>query len=308
MKKSIDKILANYFAGEASADEIEKVVRYRKQHPEDFALWEKAFHASVFENKTFDVAAAKQKMLQTINRDTHRTGTATLHYWLRVAALFAGLLLIGSAVYFYRQSQPVVYQNSTAQLMNIILPDGSEATLDKNATLQYTKTWWGHFQRSVNMSGRIYFHVTKDAVHPFRVYGNSVSVTVLGTRFTVNELDKHTQVFLTEGKVRVESNKTKTKFVITKPGEQVIVNPNGKLIHNRINQTLYASWKANKIHFNRCTVKEVVQLLDDSYGISVNITDTSQLKRQLYGSAPADDEQLIIKALSQILQTNIELN
>ncbi len=158
------------------------------------------------------------------------------------------------------------------------------------------------------MSGRAFFHVTKDAAHPFNVYAGEITVTVLGTRFTVNELNSHTQVFLTEGKVRVESEISKRKFVITKPGEQVIVDKKGELFHNRINPALYASWKANKVHFNNCTVKEVVQFLDDSYGVEVNITDKSMLNRKLFGSAPTDDEELIIKALSQILQTNIESN
>jgi len=305
VNKPIEKILANYFAGEASAEEIVQAEAIRKQHAEEFAAWEKAFHQRIFENKSFDVEKSKQKLIAAIRREKS-VQKSRLTIWLKVAAVFVGLLLVGSAIYLSIQTKSVTYQNTTAQLKAVTLPDGTEVTLDKNATLRYKTNFWGSFQREVSMSGRAFFHVTKDASHPFNVYAGKLSVTVLGTKFTVNELSNHTQVFLTEGKVRVESNVSKDKYVITKPGEQIIVDNKGQLNHNRVNPALYASWKTNKIHFNNCTVKEVIQLLDDSYGVEVNVTDENQLKRKLYGSAPADDEQLIIDALSQILQTNIE--
>jgi len=306
LKAPIENILANYFAGEASADEIVQAEAFRKQHVKEFAAWEKAFHQKVFENKPFDTEKAKQRLLDTITRDSRTIGKRRLISRLKAAAIFIGLLLVGTALYFAGQTRPVTYQNSTADLMSVTLPDGTEVTLDKNATLSYETNFWGSFHRAVNMSGRAFFHVTKDAAHPFNVYAKELTVTVLGTQFTVNELNNHTQVFLTEGKVRVESERTKSKYVITKPGEQVIVDKSGELMHNRVNPALYASWKSNKVHFNNCTVKEVVQFLDDSYGVEVNITDKKQLNRKLYGSAPTDDEQLIINALSQILQTGIE--
>ena len=306
MKASIEKILANYFAGEASADEIVQAEVFRKQHAKEFAAWEKAFHQKVFETKPFDTELAKQRLLNTIKQDTRIIRKRRLISVLRVAAIFIGLILVGTALYFAGQTRSVIYQNSTAELMSVTLPDGTEATLDKNATLSYETNFWGSFHRTATMSGRAFFHVTKDAAHPFNVYAKELTVTVLGTQFTVNELNNHTQVFLTEGKVRVESELSKSKYVITKPGEQVIVDKKGELIHNRVNPALYASWKSNKVHFNHCTVKEVVQFLDDSYGVEVNITDKEQLNRKLYGSAPTDDEQLIINALSQILQTDIE--
>ena len=306
MKKSIENILANYFAGDASAEEIKIAEKFHREHHAEFQAWKKAFSLAIFENIEVDTQAAKEELLRKINNKNTLSKRRSIQKWLRIAAVFAGLLLIGAAFYFYTQTQPVVFENTTAQLMNVTLPDGSEVTLDKNATLSYKKTFPGKFNRQVNMSGRAFFHVTKDASHPFKVFGKNMSVTVLGTRFTVNELNSHTQVFLLEGKVRVESNISEKKVVITKPGEQIIIKKDGSLVQSRVKPNLYASWTSNKVHFNNCSVSEVVQFLDDSYGVEVDITDKNMLKRKLYGSAPTDDEQLIIDALSQILQTNIE--
>ena len=306
MKTPIENILANYFAREASQEEIATAEKFRMENPDEFAIWKEAYQLSIFEEKTFNIEAAKQKVMQMAQHKKTQSKTRVLQRWLKVAAIFAGLLLVGTSFYYYSQSLNVFIQNNTASLMELTLPDGSEITLDKNAELSYRNNFMGQFQREVSMSGRAFFHVSKDAAHPFKVNSGDITVTVLGTRFTVNELKGHTQVFLTEGKVRVESGKTRETVLISHPGDQVITTREGSLLQNKVNAALYASWTSNRIHFNNCTVREVVQFLDDSYGIRVNISNKNALNRRLYGSAPADDEQLIIEALSQITQTDIE--
>ena len=77
--------------------------------------------------------------------------------------------------------------------------------------------------------------------------------------------------------------------------------------HNNVNLSLYAAWKEEKLYFNNCTVDEIVNLLDDSYDVRVDLDNDAMLERRLFGSAPSDDPQLIIKALSQILQTDFEI-
>jgi len=306
VKTPIENILANYFAGEASPEEIAKAEKFHRENPDEFTAWQEAYQLSIFEEKAFNIVVARQRVMLVLQHNNAQSKTKVLLRFLKVAAIFIGLLLVGASVYYYSQSLSVSIQNNTAGLMELTLPDGSEITLDKNAELSYRNSFTGHFRREVNMSGRVFFHVSKDASHPFRVNSGDVTVVVLGTRFTVNELNDHIQVFLTEGKVRVESGKTKETVLISHPGDQVITTKKGRLLQNRVNAALYASWTSNRIHFNNCTVSEVVQFLDDSYGVRVHISNKNALNRRLYGSAPADDEQLIIEALSQIIQTDIE--
>ena len=303
MKTHIENLLAKYFAGEATPDEIKKVNEYKKRHPQSFEVYKKAYNLNVFENHSFNkntiqIVKDNKSQIYHVNKKVH---------WLWYAAATM-MIFLALGIILHLQTLKTTIINHTANLKEVILPDGSKAILDKEATLSYQKNFWGEFKRKVTMQGRIFFHVTKKKGTKFQVKTDNLTVTVLGTMFTVNQLKEHTQIYLTEGKVKVNLN-TPQPIILDKSGEQVIVSKENKLIkHNRINASLYASWKTNKISFNNCTVKDVLDFLNDSYGIEAHVEDPSVLNHKLFGSAPADDAQLILDAISHIVNSQIEIN
>ena len=297
MSQPIENILAKYFAGNASQQEQEVVNLWKEENPELFESYRKTYHTNFFDVKTFSknkpVIRVKSRSLQT-------------SVLLKVAAVFAGLMILSAALYYYSQSLNVKYINTTASVQHIVLPDGSEAYLDKQATLRYKKSFLGNFNRKVAMSGRIFFHIFRDTSHPFTVSAGILKVKVLGTRFTVNRMSVKTQVVLTHGKVMVSSGKISQAVILQKSGDQVIIQNNGAKKENNVKASLYASWMNKKIYLNECTVKEVVDMLDDSYNMKVAIRNPKFLSKKLFGSAPSDDPKLIVQALSQILHTEIQ--
>jgi transmembrane sensor len=294
----IENILAKYFAGEATPQEKERVNRWREKHGQLFESYYKAYRTEFFENKGF---SKKKTGFLREQRKLQRTVA------FKVAAAFVGFMMIGALLYFYSQSLNVRYVNTTAQVEHVVLPDGSEAYLDKQAVLQYRKNFLGNFNRKVAMSGRVFFHVFRDTSRPFTVQAGILDVKVLGTRFTVNRMRGKTQVILTHGKVLVRSSKIVHGVLLQKSGDQVIINNNGNEKENNVKASLYASWMDKKIYFNTCTVKEVVDMLNDSYDIKVTIHNPEFLSKKLFGSAPSDDPKLIVEALSQILHTEIHI-
>ena len=303
MENNIENIIAKYLSGEASPGEKQRAMKFKTEHPDLFSQYLDVYDKNHFAQKSFDAKKTEKRLKKAI-----ALRKITLSFTLKAAAVFAGLMVIAAAsLWLLNKNNRVVYSNTTAQTMHVVLPDNTEAVLGQNTVLSYTKGIFGNFQRNVSMKGKVFFHVTKDAKHPFTVNGERVTVTVLGTRFTVNELSDHTQVFLTEGKVRVSTQEKDNGIVINNPGEQVLVNDKGIYKHNRVNEKLYASWTQKKLFFDKCTVKELIDFLQDSYGLTVSIDNGDVLQKKLYGSAPSDDPRLIIKALSQITHSNLEV-
>lgn len=64
--------------------------------------------------------------------------------------------------------------------LTVMLPDGTEVTLNHNATLSYND------RRETKLSGEAWFKVTKDAAHPFVIESGALKTTVLGTEFNFN--------------------------------------------------------------------------------------------------------------------------
>ncbi len=298
MKENFETILAKYFAGEALNEEKTKVEKFKKENPAEYEKYLNAYNGNYFENKVFKASEISRKL--TIKPYYQR--------FLKIAAIFAGLFLISAVYFYFFQKQTVTYVNNTEGKSKIELPDGSKLLLDKGASIVYETTRAGGFSRTVKMKGRIFFNVIHNEKQPFTVIEKRVTVTDLGTEFTVNGLENHTQVVLSSGKIDVISNNGEHQEIIDKKGEQIIIDNSGNFNKNEINPTLYASWTKNKVFFNDCTVGEVIQFLLDSYDIKIVLNDKSALDKKLSGSAPSDNPVLILKAISQIIHKEIIVN
>ncbi len=303
MNQPIETILAKFFSGEVSDEEKNRVNQWKEANPKLFASFQQSYYADYFEQKSFAKGQNKQKVLKIAAAQKRRSNNRIL---LKIAASFIGFILIGSAIYFYAQSLNVKYVNNTMAIQHILLPDSSEVFLDKNASLQYSDNYLGRFNRKVKVTGRVFFHVYRDPAHPFSVNAGVLKVKVLGTRFTVNQMTSKTQVILTHGKVMVSSAKLSRGIILNQTGDQVIIQKSGLQKENNVKASLYSSWMNKKIYFNDCTVKEVVDMLNDSYNLTITIDNPELMTTKLFGSAPSDDPQLIIQALSQILHLNIK--
>ncbi|NOX45716.1 MAG: DUF4974 domain-containing protein, partial [Chlorobi bacterium] len=67
-----------------------------------------------------------------------------------------------------------------------------------------------------------------------------------------------------------------------------------------VNKNLYFSWMEEKLHLNNCTVGEAIEYLNDSYNLKILFADDKPLNKQLYGSAPSDNPDLIMQAIALI--------
>ena len=68
----------------------------------------------------------------------------------------------------------------------ITLPDGTQAWLNSASSIRYPTTFRGK-ERSVTITGEVYFEVAANANMPFRVKVNErTSIDVLGTHFNIN--------------------------------------------------------------------------------------------------------------------------
>lgn len=303
MNNPIEKIISKVLAGEATQEEMDFVEAWRKENQIEFDEYHKAYSLDIFELKKFDNSIFK-KRIKASNTSFSKTFLNYTSIAFKIAAVFIGLALIGS-LYVYNQSLEITTTNQNNELAYVELPDGSVITLSKNSTVNYNKGWFNNFNRSVELVGKAYFEISKNDGRKFVVNTSKLSVTVLGTKFTVNELSNKTQFVLTEGKVKLRGTAIKETLIIDKPGNQIVVNNDKILLNEMVDQSLYSSWLNDKIYFNNCTVNQVVNMLYDSYNIKIEIDKPELKNRKLFGSAPTDDPELIVEALSQILNKKL---
>ncbi|MBD1554511.1 FecR family protein [Pseudomonas typographi] len=128
--------------------------------------------------------------------------------WVAAAVLLAGLPILG-LVGWEQGWVPNDYQRyqSGAATRDVTLADGSHVQLNLGTQLAYANY---KDRRSVTLGkGEAYFEVKHDASHPFMVDAGPGQVRVTGTKFNVWSYQDEVVVTLTEGSVKVLSDRRK---------------------------------------------------------------------------------------------------
>ena len=311
MSEVIIDMVIRYLTGESSPEENRQVMAWKVAHREQFEALEKIFNTEFFVNREFDPIQDKKMLLDRINtieKDLipQKHKLRTWNYWIRVAAVFIGFIALSIGTYFYDSTRDHLLANQSKSTVDIELPDGSLITLDKGASVHYKLDWLSRFQRDIEFSGRAYFHVYHNPAQPFHILSGNNEVVVLGTEFTIDQNENKFQVILNTGKVEVKAIQLQHNIYLTRHGDQVIINKDGTMKQGQVNTNLYFAWLNKKLEFNNCTVEEALQFLSDSYNIQLELADSVSLSKKLMGSAPSDNPELIVKAISEIVGQEIQ--
>lgn len=120
-------------------------------------------------------------------------------------ALAAGLVLaVAATLTWYLATSGFYYRTPVGGLTSIPMPDGSKVTLNTDSAIRLAVT---DQIRGVKLErGEAFFEVAKDPSRPFVVTVGSKRVIAVGTKFSVRRTGDEVQVWVTEGKVRLEDD------------------------------------------------------------------------------------------------------
>jgi ferric-dicitrate binding protein FerR (iron transport regulator) len=238
----------------------------------------------------------------------------------RVAAVFLLFALLGAATWLYSGlagGRVFATIATSDQKRTITLPDGSTALLNAHSQLRYRDDWAEEGDREIWLKGEAFFEVAKKPYHPagtekvryarFVVHTSHLDVEVLGTQFNVNTHPENTRVVLREGKVKLDA--AGTSPVVMQPGDWVEYKAQEKAMAKKaVNAELYTAWRQNRLVFNETPLREVAQLLEDNYGLSVEFDNPATAAKKLSGVMPADNLPLLLRAIEQSFALKAEQN
>lgn len=229
---------------------------------------------------------------------------------LKAAAVVAGVIALSFAAWklFHQNNNAITYSTAYGEIRTITLPDQSVVTLNGNSTLQYSKHWRKTADREIWIQGEAFFDVKPAPQQRFVVHtSRQINVEVLGTSFNVLDRETRMQVVLNTGKVRLSGRTAAIKTpIIMQPGQLVeFKERTGTYQQQQVNTEQYASWKGHKLQFHNADLKEVAQVLQETYGLTVTITDTTLLHQQFSGTVPSGSADVLLDGLSQLFDLKI---
>jgi ferric-dicitrate binding protein FerR (iron transport regulator) len=205
----------------------------------------------------------------------------------------------------------------SGEIKRITLPDGSTVVLNANSILKVPKVWKDNAIRNVWIEGEAYFTVAKKKVTGdiFVVHTKEVDIEVLGTKFNVNTRNDQSTVALEEGKVQLALNDIasskkgkKEPPMVMKPGEVAVVNKSDVVKLDADTAIgIYSGWARNEFHFNYTSMTEVARLIQDTYGYTIVISDSTLWQAKISGELRAANIEDMAKVLEVILKKKITI-
>jgi transmembrane sensor len=229
--------------------------------------------------------------------------THYFHYMKRIAASFILLAVAGLAYFVIVESSKIRVSTGIGETKRVILPDHTTVTLNANSKLIYNKNLGEAQDREVWIEGEGFFEVAKRAAgQKFRVYGNHLTVEVLGTKFNLSDRQRQARIVLNEGKVKLNiEEQDNQEEMFMKPGDLVEYKVETNSIYrSKVNPENYNSWKNNLLIFEHTPLVEIGSILENNFGYKVEFSDPLMKQKKLVGTFPANNPEELLWNLKKI--------
>lgn len=223
--------------------------------------------------------------------------------WRNYAAAAILIMLMGTCFYFTQNTSKsdvlvaeTVIENTTIKVKRIVLPDSSKVDLSPNSKIVYAANFATN--RKIDLEGEAYFKVKKDKKHPFQVFCEETTTTVLGTSFIVKSNENEgVEVQLYEGSVQMNVKGQKQNWIL-EPGQKFI----------------YGNQIPEVARFNRFTdfdnekLTVVSAYIEKNYGYKMIFPEEYTNQQITIRINKKEDLKTIIQLISEMYNLNFEVN
>lgn len=260
------------------------------------------------------VRSDKEKAWNRIRLQLYRSSQPWLFKMIRYAAILAAAFFLGVAlsdhIRNHREIQYATVSIPYGQMGNVVLPDGSEVSLNSGSVLRYPEQF-ATTKRNVFFTGEGYFKVKSDKSHPFFVHLDEYTIQVTGTSFNVRSYaDQPVETTLIEGKVNITDNKG-NELANLQPNQMFHFSAIAHKAEIRmVNPEIYTMWKEGKLLLNNENLGEIAEKLERWYHVKIEFADDRIKQKRITGTilkSKPFDQIIKILAMKESLNYHIQV-
>lgn len=321
-RQELQSLIDRYLKGECSKREariIEEFIQSYRAKP--YEPW----NESLLGNK----GELKEQLFQEINREIkpdnlgEKSGKrAFLSLWIKIAASVS--LIMGAAIITFlrvpqfQNKQEIVWQikkTEEAQRKAITLSDGTFIYLNAGSSIEYPQEF-ATDKRTIRLTGEAYFDVAEDPDRPFEIKTEDLLTTVLGTEFNIRSYagEEIAEVAVASGKVSVQkigSNKQEgsKKPMILLPKEMAVYSKSSQQTKkSNFDYMEVFAWKDRIIYFKNADIEEVLETLEQWYGVTFIRNRKINQDRDYTGNFKNKSLEVVLEGLSYVFDFEFEIN
>lgn len=230
-----------------------------------------------------------------------------LRYKIIAAAAVVLFFLTAGVVYKYEGSSKkavvAMVTTLTEERREILLADGSKVTLYPGSKLQYPPSFSKEGTREIFLEGEAFFDVAHNEEMPFIVHTGKLETKVLGTAFLIKALAGSDDITVTvnRGKVKVCDQHRVLGIIVR--DEQIVYNKQAEVfVQNTVNSDNLLDLASQELKMDDLTVAEAAVLLQERFGVKIEINDKSVAPKRFTASFPGSVS--LEEALENICEFN----
>ena len=214
------------------------------------------------------------------------------------------LVLLGAGLAWFDPAyRSEAYSTVIGEHHSSLLADGSRMTLDSDTRL--TVEWHVRSRRVVLQQGQALFDVSHTVLRPFQVEAAAIRVNVLGTLFSVRNLNDTVRVTLARGKVSVSSTLPDEKPLQLIPGQQVDAQGGHLSKPMAVDVEAAMAWKDNRLIFDRTPLSQALATLQRYRKAPIRLDDPSLASLPITGAFDSSNVENLLGLLPSILPLSL---
>lgn len=237
----------------------------------------------------FEINKSRADLNARIGKANAGAGQASrARRWVLSMSMCAAIALFAVISVHYVRLNSWSEYTASDETVRYVLPDSSVAVLAPGSELRLQKR---KNIRHMEMSGKIFFNVAHDSAHPFTIsVSRGLPVTVLGTRFQVDQSDSLTRVDVLDGKVSFG------RMTLTK-GMSASYRPETGLLEMTSGDVLNPmAWATGCFVYDDSALDEVIKDLEFFYHVKINVSGSVDGKK-LTGTFPTADLSSVLELI-----------
>lgn len=192
---------------------------------------------------------------------------------------------------------------SYGEVKEVVLPDGTQVSLNACSSLSYPETFSGQSTRAVELKGQGFFRVARNERQPFVVKTTEFDVRVLGTEFDVKSYagDEVVSVNVKSGKVQVNMPDAS---MLLRADEQLHYNTRSNGLDKHTVEQEAGTWQHGELQFDNTPIQDVVRELERQFNCVITYAPGQRFDNMITGSHTNDNLESILESLKYISGIN----
>lgn len=288
-------------SGEIKEQDLLAFQKWQQANTLNIQAWQKIQHVT----QHFKTAASYQEVNQTLQHFYH---SPLKQRRLALKQIAIAMATVGLSYSAYRTQpwQPLMadYRTPTGGQQRVTLADGSLLILNTATSVNITFT---DSERLIELiAGEVLIETAQEQSRPYRpllVSTQHGKATALGTRFSVRDFDRHTQVSVLEGAVRISPNNASTSTTI-QAGESITFNAN-QLMQKTAFDTTNTAWSKGFLVVDDMRMEDFIQALS-RYRSGLLQCDSTVANISISGSFPIHDTDKTLQIMTERFPVKVE--